>query len=477
MQSGVALLAVKIRLQGERYHMLRFLSAFLVATLVLANSVVYAHPYWDQQKVPKDASFSAAAFKPKEMSQLKAVPKQQGISVLRVQVDWNADETYRINHIMQDYSGTPALLMRSQHLPRLGSYHGVLKDSQGKAVFFDAVGTGKEYRKLTRAISFRFPAPMTDMTFEMYAENPQTGKMEKVISQLIDASALPAETPVADVEVKELAQASELPALRVNIYAEGYTAAEKQAFWSAAQKAVQALQREKFPGIERLSFYGVFHASNRHLGSPEDQGLPIPEYDTFLGLYFPYWNKFGRWYDVIYPTREAKLRRGFAASAYDYPIVLVNDSGYWGVGNYLSYTAIPANNASYFTYLLLHEFGHFFGLNEEYEGGGRTELEFAPEMQEPWSQNITFLRDTKHENLKWKKWVDVQRKLPTPFADWRSSPPVYGAYLGGYADSEVHKGRSYKPGLNCTMESKKHFCDVCTDAIHDVIQNSLGESN
>ena len=43
--------------------------------------------------------------------------------------------------------------------------------------------------------------------------------------------------------------------------------------------------------------------------------------------------------------------------------ILVNSDGYWGVGNYLSFTAIPANNATYFSYLLLHEFGHFFGLS------------------------------------------------------------------------------------------------------------------
>jgi hypothetical protein len=372
-------------------------------------------------------------------------------------------------------SGTPALLARAAHKPQLGSYLGVLKDNQsGNTVYYDAVGTGKEYRKLTRAMNFRFPVPAADTTFELYAENPKTGIMEKVISQVITATNIARLRPVTgEVEVKELAVAAKSPALRVNIYAEGYSADEKQQFWAAAQKAVQALQREKLPGIEYLSFYGVFHASNKHLGEPGDLGMPVPEYDSFLGLYFPYWNKFGRWYDVVYPTREDKLRQGFAAAPYDYPIVLVNDNGYWGVGNYLAYTAIPANNSMYFTYLLLHEFGHFFGLNEEYEGGGRTELEFAPEMKEPWSQNITFLRDAQYENLKWKKWVDPQRKLPTPYSDWQSSPPVYGAYDGGYGDSVVNKGRSHKPGLNCAMEAKKHFCDVCSDAIRQVIQDSL----
>ncbi len=82
-----------------------------------------------------------------------------------------------------------------------------------------------------------------------------------------------------------------------------------------------------------------------------------------------------------------------ATVPYDYPLVVIDNADYWGVGNYMSLTVVPAANSSYFTYLLIHEFGHFFGLNEEYEEGGRTELEFAPQQDEPWSQNITFLPD------------------------------------------------------------------------------------
>ena len=88
----------------------------------------------------------------------------------------------------------------------------------------------------------------------------------------------------------------------------------------------------------------------------KDLGMPIPEKDSFLGLYFPYWNNFGRWYNVVYPTREARFRKSLATVPYDYALAILDDSAYWGVGNYRELTAVPANSFQ-FTYLLTHELG------------------------------------------------------------------------------------------------------------------------
>jgi hypothetical protein len=224
-----------------------------------------------------------------------------------------------------------------------------------------------------------------------------------------------------------------------------------------------------------MSFYAVFHASNITIDSPIDFGRPVPHRDTFLGLYYPYWaGGFSRWYNVVYPTNEEQFRQGVAAAPYDYPLVLVNNDYYWGVGNYKAFVAIPAKSRWFFTYILTHELGHFFGLNEEYEGGGPTELEFAPGMEEPWSQNITFLKKPDYEHLKWHQFTDNHTHIPTPSWVWHLSffKYVYGAYLGGYADSRT--GHSYKPGFNCTMEAGKHFCPVCQNAIEEVIRFDVG---
>ena len=443
--------------------------------LLLLLPPAFANPHWNPQKAPKDSSYASSRLRLAGIDQLKTVPADRGSDILSIQVDWQEGEQYTVSKIVMDTSGTPALVARSAHKPKWGSYLGILKDSSGQNIYYDSVGTGREYRKLTRAMSFRFPLPTQNMIFEMYAENPQSGVMEKVITTNISMKRLPPnQPPVPGIEVKELAIASKSPSLRVNFYAEGYSMAQKELFWQHAQKAVRTLQGENFPGVAYMSFYAVFHESKTSLGRAKDLGLPIPNRDSFLGLYFPYWDNFGRWNNVIYPTREGKLRYNLASVPYDYPIVLVNSDGYWGVGNYMAFTAIPAANNYYFNYLLLHEFGHFFGLNEEYQGGGRTELEFAPGIAEPWSPNITFLTDKRYEHLKWNMFVSKQTHLPTPRREWQDNPARYGAYLGGYADSTSTLSQSHIPGLNCTMESKKHFCGICRHGIEEVIAFSLG---
>ncbi len=441
-------------------------------SLFFYSLFVYANPYWDPNKVPRDGSYLSRA-----PVILKTVSKEEKIYVLRVQVNWAEEgERYTINHMVLEQSGTPALLARSPHQPKWGSYLGLLKDSKtGKTLYFDSVGTGKEYRKLARAINLRFPLPENNVVFELYAENPQTGVMEKVVEQPIIVSKLEYDQAhFPSLEVKELALAKTNPSLRVNIYAEGYSLKEKNKFWQQALKTVDALYKAKFPGVEYMSFYAVFSPSTEKLGKAKNLSYPVPEFNSFLGLYYPYWDNFGRWYHIVYPTRENKFRQALASAPYDYPIVLVNNAEYWGVGNYMSHTAIPAENSIYFTYLLLHEMGHFFGLNEEYEGGGRTELEFAPDIEEPWSQNISFLANPSYSVLKWNQFVQFDTELPTPYNVWHSSPPVYGAYQGGYGDSQNTKGVSHKPGLNCIMESHENFCAICAKGILDVVQFSLG---
>jgi hypothetical protein len=228
------------------------------------------------------------------------------------------------------------------------------------------------------------------------------------------------------------------------------------------------------PGSDHFEFKAIFAVSKQVLGSAQDLGDTIKVRDSFMGLYFPYWRKFGRWYHVVYPTSETKYRNALAQEPYDYPLAIINDGKYWGVGNYNELTAIPSGNGNLNSYLLLHEFGHFMGLNEEYNGGGPTELEFAPKIKEPWSQNITFnLND-----LKWKQFAEPGISIPTTTADYNrfggaAENPV-GAYLGGYADS-VPMGTSHKPVKQCMMGQGGDFCKVCQDALIKVIKNDLGE--
>ncbi len=430
--------------------------------LVVAN----ANPYWDQSKIAKDPIWPK--FRPSKYFPVKK--HFQAIEVMRVQFDWiEAKDSFELVSTVKEKSGTAAWQARVMKSNNLGSYRAYLRDAKGKLLGFDSIGTGQAYRRLTRALTFRLPIPAAAAILELVGENPKTGKMEILFKEEIPAPTQELKAQPT-LEVRQLLAAKKSPALKINFYAEGYENSERESFWQAAQKAIETLKLAKFPNFEALEFHGVFAESNQPLGSATDLGMPIPERDSFLGLYFPYWQKFGRWYNVVYPTREARYRDAIGQIPYDYAIALVNDGAYWGVGNFNELTAVPAKSGQ-FRYLLLHEFGHFFGLNEEYEGGGPTELEFAPGISEPWSQNITFLED--YKNLKWKNHVDAKIPLPTPGDIWEREPPVYGAYKGGYADSEP-RHHSHKPGFSCMMESGPNFCAICRQAIEEKINWDLG---
>lgn len=432
---------------------------------VLATNALHANPYPDPSAVPQDGPY---VVEPKTLEELEAKELQKaGHEILRVEVAWQeSSDSYEIASVKREPSGTDALLRRSRVPDPLGSYQGTLRTAGG-FVAYDSLGTGRAFRKLTRALTFRFPMPFGRAEFALVAENPTTGAMEEVLRQNLEPPFDAAPALPTDFEVRLVEAAAQTPSLVVNIYAEGYYSAKKDQFWKDARRVVDSLKSNQFPGREQMTFQAVFASSAEKLGSAEDLGLPVAERNSFLSLYFPYWNPFGRWYHVVYPTRESRYRAAIGGIPYDYPIAIIDNSGYWGVGNFNELTAIPSSNGS-FTYLLLHELGHYFGLNEEYEGGGPTELEFAPHIHEPWSQNITFLKDT----LKWKSLIAASTPVPTPSSAWTGSGP-FGAYKGGYADSHP-TGKSHKPGHNCIMKNGSKFCPICKHAIEAKVRHDLG---
>ncbi len=398
--------------------------------------------------------------------------RSAGSDVLRVEIDWKADETYFLSGLYHETSGTPAHLKASQKIDPLGSYKAQLVVN-GTQNFYASIGIGREFRRLVRTLNFRFPLTgnISSLRLIVVAENPEDGKHQKVIDQELSLTEMKT-VPIQEVKVTLLRKALKEPSIKFNFYAEGFMQNGEAKFLASAKKAISALE-QNLPGTEYFEFKAVFAVSNKKLGSYQDLGNEVKTRDSFLGLYFPYWRKFGRWYNVVYPTSETKYRNALAQEPYDYPLALVDDGAYWGVGNYKELTAIPVGSMQ-FSYLLLHEFGHFMGLNEEYEGGGPTELEFAPKIKEPWSQNITF----NLSDLKWKALAEPGISIPTTSSDYsrfggRSKNPV-GAYKGGYADSEP-RGKSHKPVMRCMMGEGGDFCKVCQEALVKVIQNDLGE--
>ena len=430
------------------------------------------NPYYRENKVEKDSLF---------FHRLRALPDlaiedrqpPKGLKVIRVDLIWNeSNDEFTLNGSYIEHSGTEALMQRSLRENSLGSYKATLihKDT-GRIIGHASIGTGRMFRKLSRGLSFRFPYDEGNLVLRLIGEEPDSGEMIEMLT--VDINPLPKKTKKKlDTEFKILKEASAVPKILLNFYAEGYRKGKEKQFWNDALKAIEGLERKKIPMLEHIEFRAVFSPSVEKIGGAQNLGLPVKGKDTFLGLYFPYWVNFDRWYHVVYPTNIKKYRDGLSEAAYDYPIILVDDRNYWGVGNFNELTAVPAGNSS-FTYLLIHELGHFFGLNEEYEGGGRTELEFAYGIKEAWSQNMSFLREG--TPLKWLNIVNESTPLPTPSSYWGfGSNHLYGAYKGGYADSKVKDGHNHKPGFSCIMASGKYLCSVCHQAFIDKIKCDSG---
>lgn len=440
--------------------------------VILTSLWTWAKPYHDPSKV------LSPGFDQNKTYLEQSIHKPMGMKVLRAEVSWQEGENYILTDIFQENSGTDALYKNAQRKDSLGSYKAELSltTPEGIQTFHSSLGTGREFRRLVRTLAFRFPLPDSsrDLKLKVFAENPESGVLEKVLEKDIDLEKLVSVSP-QEVKVTKLRGSLTTSSLKLNFYAEGYSADGERRFLEAAKKAISVLEKN-LPGHEQFEFFAVFSPSNSKLGNHVDRGDEVKIQDSFLGLYFPHWRKFGRWYHVVYPTSETKYRNALAQAPYDYPIAIVDDNGYWGVGNYKELTAVPAGNFQ-FSYLLLHEFGHFMGLNEEYEGGGPTELEFAPKISEPWSQNITFNPDP--EKIKWFNHLAPGISVPTSRMDYnrhggsRSNP--VGAYKGGYADSEP-AGKSHKPVLKCMMASGGDFCPVCQHALRDLIKFDTGDA-
>lgn len=450
-----------------------FAAGALFACFALtAGFQAFANPYPDKTKVAKDpAEWQSASYA--EFDESEWGPVSQGSPVLRVDIVWDKrSDKFKFEGAVKENSGTPALSKRSKIKPKLGSYIGILVDPDNKQeVAFDAVGTGHLFSKLSRAANFRFPMPDKKMLFRLIGENRRSGVMEKIMEFDVDpayATVNPVQfNPELSEKIYKRADVTDSEKLVFTVYAEGYKSGEKSSFDQHVQKLIKSMR--DFPGIEKLEIKGVFGVSNLKIGKAPKGNPPktVKVRDSFLGLYYPFWMNFGRWYHVAYPTSEVKFHNAIGSAAYDYPFAMVDSSDYWGVGNFMSHTAVPSRNGR-FRYLVWHELGHFFGLNEEYGSGGRTELEFAPGIKEPWSQNITFAA-TSWENLKWNKFV--KRNTPIPTKRW--SRGKWGAYKGGYAQSPP-KGKSHIPGNGCMMSSGKNFCKICAEAIKEQMDVDLG---
>ena len=252
-------------------------------------------------------------------------------------------------------------------------------------------------------------------------------------------------------------------AIDVAILAEGYTEAEADRFYSAAQTAVESiLSHAPFSShADNFNFIAVAAPS-------KDSGVSIPRLnewkETACG------SNFGTFYFDRYLTTSNlfDVHDRLVNLPYEHIIILANTDEYGGGGIYNLYTLTTAGHPL-FRPVVVHEFGHSFGgLADEYFYDDDDPMEnLYPDGVEPWEQNLTTLTAF---DTKWADMISDSIPVPTPEADAHKFP--VGIYQGGgYRSKGV-----YRPAYECRMRNNTcpSFCPVCIRAISRIIDFNLG---
>lgn len=207
---------------------------------------------------------------------------------------------------------------------------------------------------------------------------------------------------------------------------------------------------------------------------------------------------------------------------FDAIFIMANHKRYGGGGIYNFYCTFTSDT-QFRDYIFLHEFGHSFtGLADEYYTSDVAYSDFYKPDREPAEPNITALLDK--DNLKWKDLVEDDTPIPTSWNkeefdlmgyEWQKErnklnneitelkknkaakeeieaaeknydlkdkantekvvehlqANEYYGKVGAFEGAGYMQYGFYRPMLDCIMFSKgvKPFCDVCKEAIKNVI--------
>ena len=247
-------------------------------------------------------------------------------------------------------------------------------------------------------------------------------------------------------------------AIDVAILSEGYSVAEMDSFYKAAEIAVDAiLSHEPFRSrADEFNFVAVGVPSS-------DSGVSVPRLGEWKSTAAG--SNFSTFYSDRYlTTRNVKRVHDCLINVpYEHIIILANTTEYGGGGIYNFYTLTTAGHAS-FRPVVVHEFGHSFGglADEYFYSYDDPAAGLYHKGVEPWEQNITTLTDF---DSKWKDMLPPGVRIPTSPAE-SSSYPV-GVYEGGgYQSRGV-----FRPANDCRMRTNTSpaFCPVCIRAIDRLI--------
>lgn len=236
-------------------------------------------------------------------------------------------------------------------------------------------------------------------------------------------------------------------ALDLLLVADGFTAAERDTFFAAADATSAALLAWSPYGdyASLINVHALFVASAQ-------SGASHPAQNTWVD------NAFGTTYDYGGLARLAVADDGKVIDAalqalpeYDIAIVLVNDSAYGGSGGAVPVVSLHAEAIG----ILRHELGHNLAhLADEYT---------APYPGYPAGDSEPNVAAATHLNPpKWHDWIDDSTPVPTP------PSAVTGLFspLGAYEGARYEEHGIYRPAPNCLMRTlDMAFCPICAEAL------------
>ena len=253
-------------------------------------------------------------------------------------------------------------------------------------------------------------------------------------------------TPTGELRPLHSASAREA-CLDLVIVGDGFTAAEKSAFFAAADADSKALLAfGPYAAYHDLfNTYALFVASNQ-------TGADHPSLSHFVDTAFDTTYEYGGFERLAVANNDKVLQAvGTALPDFDLAVVLVNDTAYGGSGGPVPVASLDPEAIA----ILHHEIGHNIAmLADEYT---------APYPGYPTGDPEPNVAAAAHLHpLKWQDWQTAGAPIPTPIAAATSALAPIGAYEGArYLDKGM-----FRPAPQCLMRSLDQvFCPVCAEAM------------
>jgi hypothetical protein len=377
--------------------------------------------------------------------------------------------------------------------------------SRGFASVFGEYETTPEARERAATFheSLRFPWPKVPVQIVLKKRDREQA-LQQVWSTLVDPNSRfvnPAASKPAGRVWSYLDNGPASQKVDLLVIGEGYTEAEMPKLRKDVERLVGKLFATE-PFKSRKSDFNV-----RVLELPASQsGIHRPrtkdDRRTVTGVQY---NIFDSERYVLTLDNRA-LRNAAASAPYDFIEILVNEKQYGG-GGIFNDQATASVDSGFSEYVFVHEFGHHFaGLGDEYYTSDVAYETGGTDHPEPWEPNIT----ANGAHPKWMDLVTPDTPLPTPWSkeafekqqrDYQAerrklreqnvpesqmdalfrreqeietrmlAGEKYANKVGAFEGAGYEAKGLYRPEADCIMFTRDEvgFCDVCTRAIHRMI--------